>query len=375
VTGTATDAALVQISDWNNGPSGSNPPPFDYGTWGGAQDHTFTLTNTGAQAASTLADAGTLANNFGWKGGTYPGTGGTCSTALASGASCTVVVTFTPVGNGARSSTLTVGYNDGHTGQTATRSLMGTAVAQAFLRFYDWQGPNQPIPWSPFDYGTWGTTTDHTFTISNDGGAQATVIADGGSMGAGFAWKGGTFPGTGGTCGATLNKGATCDVVVTYTPAGGVLQSGTAQVSYFDGASAQVATRAVMGTPTSHAFLTVSEFFGVSFCTNCGPYDFGSFTTGTFSDHTFTVSNTGALGASAMASSGALAVPFTFKGGAYPGTGGTCGATLAIATSCTLVVTFSPTAPVQSNSTLGVQYTDSGASPYSATRAVQGSGN
>jgi hypothetical protein len=375
LAGTATDAALVQISDWG-GPQGMNPPPFDYGTWGNAQDHTFTLINSGAQAATSMGDAGMLGGNFGWKDGTYPGTGGSCTTTLSSANSCTVVVTFTPSGSGARSSELAVGYNDGHAGQTATRALMGTAVAQAFLRFYDWQGPNQPIPWSPFDYGTWGIATDHTFTISNDGGAQATGIADGGGMGAGFAWKGGTFPGTGGTCTTTtLNKGTTCDVVVTFTPGGGSLQSGTAQVSYYDGTAWQVATRAMMGTPTAHAFLTVSEYSGWSFCTNCSPFDFGTLPTGSVGEHTFTVFNTGAIGASGLASSGALGVPFAFKGGAFPGTGGSCNTTLTAGMSCTVVVTFSPTQAITSNSVIGVQFTDASTTPFSATRTVQGTGN
>jgi hypothetical protein len=374
LAGTATDAALVQISDFG-GPQGSNPPPFDYGTWGSAQDHTFTLINSGAQAATGLADAGTLGSNFGWKGGTFPGTGGSCLTSLASTMSCTVVVTFTPAGNGGRTSELSVSYNDGHAVQTVMRVLTGTAVAQAFLRFYDWQGPNQPIPWAPFDFGTWGIANDHTFTISNDGGAQATGLGDGGITGAGFAWKGGTFPGTGGTCTSTLNKGSTCDVVVTFTPGGTVQQSGTAQVNYYDGAAAQVATRAMMGTPTQHAFLTVSEYSGWSFCTNCSPYDFGPVTTGSVAQQTFTIFNTGAIGASGLGSSGALGAPFAFKGGGFPGTGGSCTATLAAGFSCTVVVTFSPTQPITSNSIVGVQFTDASATPFTATRAVQGTGN
>jgi hypothetical protein len=374
--GTATDAALLQVSDWgNNGPFGSNPPPFDYGVWGTAQDHTFTVVNTGAQAATGMSDAGSLGNGFAWKGGTYPGNGGNCGGTLNKAASCTVVVTYTPSGSGPQSSTMTIGYFDGHAGQTAVRSVTGTAVTQALLHIYDWQGMTQPLPQSPMDYGTWGFAMDHTFTVSNDGGAQATLMADGGGLGGGFAWKGGAYPGSGGTCATTLNKGAGCQIVVTYTPSGGVVQSSTVVLSYFDGAAAETASRAVMGTPTSHAFLTVSEFFGPNFCTNCGPYDFGTIATGTVAEAIFTVSNTGAMAASAVASTGSLALPFAFKGGTYPGTSGNCTTSLLAGQSCQLDIIFSPTTPGFSTSVVGVQFTDTSATPFTATRAVQGTGN
>ena len=38
----------------------------------------------------------------------------------------------------------------------------------------------------------------------------------------------------------------------------------------------------------------------------------------------------------------ALAAPWSFKGGSYPGTGGTCAAALDPGTSCSIVVTFAP---------------------------------
>ena len=37
-----------------------------------------------------------------------------------------------------------------------------------------------------------------------------------------------------------------------------------------------------------------------------------------------------------------LSAPFSYKGGTYPGTGGTCAATLAAAGTCTVVVTYAP---------------------------------
>src|SRR5437868_5741285 len=53
-----------------------------------------------------------------------------------------------------------------------------------------------------------------------------------------------------------------------------------------------------------------------------------------------------------------LAAPFTFKGGTYPGTGGTCIATLAAAGTCTVVVTYSPTTTGAHTDTIDITYND-----------------
>jgi hypothetical protein len=67
-----------------------------------------------------------LGTQFAYKGGNYPGTGGTCGSYLADGDSCTVVVTFTPTSLGAKSDTLEIDYNNGNSTQSASISLNGT---------------------------------------------------------------------------------------------------------------------------------------------------------------------------------------------------------------------------------------------------------
>src|SRR4051812_47456044 len=59
---------------------------FDYGskTVNTNTDHTFTITNSGTAAASSMVvSAPPLAAPFSFKGGSYPGTGGNCATTLA----------------------------------------------------------------------------------------------------------------------------------------------------------------------------------------------------------------------------------------------------------------------------------------------------
>jgi hypothetical protein len=382
LSATSTTAALLQLTDGDmppQGPNGPNPPPDDFGTSGTPVGRTFTVTNWGGGPASMIADGGTLGNGFAWTGAVVFG-GGTCGTSLAKGASCTVSVTFTPSGDGPQSSTLSIAYNDGAAAQVATRVLSGTGTTKALVDIFDWDNPPpggfSPNNGPPFDYGVWGMATDHTFTLRNDGGGPASMMTTGGSMGTGFAFKDANYPGTTGDCGPTLAVGATCKIVVTFTPTGGAPLAGQVRVAYYDGAATRTAVRAVTATPTSRAHLTVAEYFGPSNCNNCGPYDWGTVPAGTSLEHTFTVYNTGALTATGLMPSSSLAAPFAFKGpSGYPGQGGNCAASLPSNQWCQLVLVFAPQRVGPATGSIGVIYDDTFLSPLDAERAMQGTGN
>jgi len=100
--------------------------PTAINTGGGSEDKTITLTNSSGSSVplNTFTITGTNAPDYNFKGGSYPGAGGSCSGSLAgSGASCTIVVTFTPVGVGARYAYLNINYNGS---VTIPLSLQGT---------------------------------------------------------------------------------------------------------------------------------------------------------------------------------------------------------------------------------------------------------
>ncbi|UOF02448.1 Calx-beta domain-containing protein [Bdellovibrio reynosensis] len=61
------------------------------------------------------------------------------------------------------------------------------------------------------------TVAEKSLTFSNSGDAPAQGFTLG-ALSAPFAFKGGTYPGTGGTCSGTLNGHASCTVVLTYSP-------------------------------------------------------------------------------------------------------------------------------------------------------------
>lgn len=344
ITGTGVNPALLTIS---------NGATYAYGNrvLTSSNDFTFTVTNSGDVPATAVTGSG-LAAPFTFLGGTYPGTGGTCGTTIAVG-TCTIVVNYTPTTAAAHADTIQIDYHDGLTTQSTTRALSGTGITVAVLSISDG---------ATYSYGSQvlTTATDKTFTLTNAGQASATAVLETG-LAAPFAYKGGSFPGTGGTCTTTIATG-TCTVVITYSPTTAATHNDTINFSYNDGLVAQAATRDVTGTGLTPATLTISD--GTT-------YSFGSNLIGTSTDKTFTITYAGDVSATGITGSG-LAAPYTFKGGAYPGTGGSCTGTLAAGT-CTVVVTYTPTTSATHNDTMDINF-NNGATATVSSRAITGVG-
>lgn len=108
---------------------------------------------------------------------------------------------------------------------------------------------------------------------------------------------------------------------------------------------------------------------------NAPQYDFGPLFTGVMSQKTFTVTNSGPSSVTGLAQgTPALSAPFSFLGGSYPGTGGTCGNTLSGGGgTCTLVVSFAPTAEGVFSQTLFLSFSD-GVSTLTTSRPLMGTG-
>ena len=190
---------------------------------------------------------GGLLPPYEYKGGAYPGVGGTCAGSLASGSACTIIVTYSPAVVGVDTDTIELDYFDGVNTQTSLRDLTGTGVVPAFLTITE-----APL----YDYGTQavGSTSQHTFTLDNIGGAAATTLAEVG-LAVPYQFVGGTYPGTGGTCGTTLANGSQCDLVVEFSPVGIGAFNDQIQVDYFDGAALQQATCDITGNGAPPALI------------------------------------------------------------------------------------------------------------------------
>jgi len=159
-------------------------------------------------------------------------------------------------------------------------------------------------------------------------------------------------PGGGTPCGATLNAGASCTVIVTYTPP--VLGSHIGGVTVVDNASITTQVQNVSGSgilavtmsPTSISFGTVSVG-------------------GTSAVKVITVTNnmTTAVPINSVAASGDF---LTATGGSLP-----CGASIPADSICTLGVQFGPTVTGVINGVLTLSYA-AGSSPQNVSLSGTG---
>ena len=207
-----------------------------------AAEHTTTLSNSGSAAVriSTLTIAGNQAGDF--------VTGGTCAAngAISAGASCTITTAFRPTAAGARSANLQVVTD---AGAQFTLPLSGNGVAVAV------SAPSLGLNPQSFDFGavTIGAAAPtRRFTLTNSGSAPLTLAS------AAFS---GPFAAVADSTGCaafpfTLQPGATCDLVVGYTPvnAGGnsgnvVIQSSVAGSSWTIALSGQANAGPSNATP------------------------------------------------------------------------------------------------------------------------------
>jgi hypothetical protein len=150
----------------------------------------------------------------------------TCGATLATGASCTVSVTFSPKQSGTRMGTLSVA--DDASGSPQTVSLTGTGVAPTA----QWSAPS--ISFGNQVVGS--TSAAHPVQLTNSGTSTMNILGIAAS---------GDFAQTN-TCGATLAVGASCTVSVTFTPTQPGTRSGMLSVT--DDASGSPQTVTLSGT-------------------------------------------------------------------------------------------------------------------------------
>lgn len=283
-----------------------------------------TLSNTG-NAALTLGSIGL--------GGAAPGdfalSGGSCvaGASIAASASCSLQLTFKPTATGARAATLTINHNASGGASTLSLSGTGNAVPQATIGLSS----------AGLNFGqlvTGVASPVQTVTVSNSGQAALsfTAIALGGTNPSAFT--------LGGTCavGTPVAAGASCTVTVQAlaSAAGTLSASVNLQSNAANGAAAfSLAATGALPSPALSA-TPASLSFGAQ-----------------------TVGASAVTQNIVLSNSGNVAVTLTsekISGGAgiSIGSGNTCGTTLAVQASCTIPVTFAPTATGSVNAVLAV---------------------
>jgi hypothetical protein len=218
-------------------------------------ERTITVTNSGSAEATSMSFSAVNAP-FRYKGGSYPGTGGTCSTTLAVGANCSLLLEFAPTGVAVSSQTLTLTYFNDFASTSTSATLSGEGLAQAIISVSDG---------SSYQFGTVnvGASIDKSFTLTNSGSVSGTAIA--GSFTSVFNFKGGNFPGTGGTCTTSLAAGATCTIILSFTPVAATSYIGNFSLNYNDGLRLQTELKELRGTGSA-------ALMGVSFAKQVSAY-------------------------------------------------------------------------------------------------------
>lgn len=151
--------------------------------------------------------------------------------------------------------------------------------AQVFIPMSFWQAKRGALVISDgatFDYGTIaaGTPADKVFTLTNTSYAAVSTIVGAAFTGthpATYTFKGGTFPGTGGDCTATLVGFGACTFVVTANHGTATTRTATINITYHDGVSSQTATRPLTATftttPTRLIWLSPPSYIKFNTCT------------------------------------------------------------------------------------------------------------
>src|SRR6185436_12566273 len=198
-----------------------------------------------------------------YAGGNFPGQGGSCTTSLAPGAACSINVEFKPPVPGPAVGTVRINYQDGlGMPYTSTRLVRGVGTTVGILEIAEQSDHGDGLV-SDFGAVGLGSNAQRVFTVRNIGGGSVAAMTFA-APGAPFAWSGssGAFPGTNGTCGLTLNAGATCTVDVTFKPTVVGDVSALLSLTYSDGTATQGASRSLVGEGIDGARLTITDWSG-----------------------------------------------------------------------------------------------------------------
>jgi len=291
----------------------------------------------------------------------------TCGSTLAAGAACQVTVTFKPTASGQRNATVSIADSATGPWAIAPDSIFfceqsavpvpaiadSTSCSPQSIAITGVGGSAPAVSLSPTSLSFASTnvgsvSSAQTITLKNTGAAALTIssIVENGNYG--------DFPATT-TCNASLAAGASCTISVTFKPTAAGARS--AAVAVTDNAAGSPQTVPLSGTGTGTSAVSFSPT-SLSFAdTNVGSAS---------AAQTITLKNTGAA-ALTISSIGE-----TGNSGDFPETT-TCGASLAAGASCTISVTFKPTAAGARSA--AVVFTDNApGSPHSVSLSGTGTG-
>ena len=267
--------------------------------------------------------------------GDFARSGGSCATTVATGASCTVLVSLTPTASGTRSGTLSVAHAGTLTPITIALSGTGSGAVTAPVAAVS------PSSLALAATAIGANSAAQNVTVSNTGNAALVLSSITLSNSADFVIAGGTC-----STGASVAAGASCTVSVAFAPSAGATgtRSGTLAIA----SNASPASVSLSGNAT--AALAPAAALTASLA-------FGSVNLGTTSGvQTATLTNTGTA-ALTLGSLSTGSSEFALAGGSCA-----AGASLAAGASCTVQLSFTPAAAGTRSASLVITHNAAGGS-------------
>jgi hypothetical protein len=283
-------------------------PSTSVGTSATAQNITLTNTGNATLSITSIAVTGTDSGDFSETNA--------CGSSLTAGKACTITVTFKPTAAGNRSAAITVTSNGA--GSPQSLALTGTGSS----------APLVTLAPTSLDFGAQliSSKTVKTVTLTNSGNATLTVSS--------VTISGSAFSETN-NC-TSVAAAASCTITVTFDPSTSASVTGSVVIT--DNASPATQTIALSGSGT-----------GPSVTLAPGSLSFpGQALKSTSKAQTVTVTNGGssALSITGVTVTGAAASQFAATSA--------CGSSVAVGASCTISVTFSPTASGTQTASLSI---------------------
>jgi hypothetical protein len=308
------------------------------GTTSASQPVTLTNTGTNSLTISSVVASANFAETD------------NCVGSVAGGGSCTINVTFSPTATGPFTGTLTItDNNNGVAASTQTVNLSGSGTAPAPVAVVSPSG----LTFTSQNVGT--TSGSQPVTLSNNTGSGSLTIA---SIAASANF------GETNNCSGSVVVGGSCSINVTFSPTAAGSLTGTLTITdNNNGVTGSTQTVGLTGTGTAPV-ASVSS-----------PLTFSGQALGTTSaSQAVTLSNTtgtAALTIASIATTGTNAGDF-----AVASTGTTCSTSSPVAAggSCTIYVTFTPTATGSRNGTLTITDNSNGVAGSMQTVALSGTG-
>jgi len=261
--------------------------------------------------------------------GDFARAGGTCAASVAAGTSCTVIVAFTPTAAGARSGTLSIAHSN--TLAPVTIALSGAGTGAVTAPVANITPASLTLASTPIG----STGAAQNVTVGNTGNAALSISA--------ITPSSAEFVVAGGTCsaGGSVAAGASCTVSMALRPTGAA-GSRTGSLSIVHNAAGSPGVVSLSGSATAAAAPVASLTASLAF---------GSVNVGTTSTaQTATMSNTG----NAPLTLASIATGST----EFAVSGGTCaaGGSVAASASCTINLSFTPSAAGARSATLVVAH-------------------